>query len=421
MKAYFNSPTIHIAVAKWHSLRKIGITLVMSMLYLIGTSAGAVTPAERLSLLGYDIPEAQYSNVIAQEKVALEKAKKQRNWLYNTLINQSGEKNQPIDLARNHYPRIKPAQEKLCPLHSDKDIANCIANIRAKPDYYRAALQPYQKALQDIARLQQATPEALRSVFPDELIGGETPMPTYSSILVPAFTHNALLALDHPEQATTAICQQISFGKKLILSHDSIIQSLVGAKIVEIQLDLLGTVIKNTPLPASCQPALQPLNAADISICPLAKREALLMKNEVSTIGDMPFLYRQKATTAHIDADFNRYCQPAWQTAITQDDIAQTLPKLTPSADVCKNNSQGCVLLSHASLELELARYQNILQDSNAYLRLWQAAQSSDCSTNPDTTTWASSRAFQAKQQQLSIRTYNQRNRKDYQMDCLKQ
>lgn len=219
-----------------------------------------------LYLLGYDVPIAQRQQMLEND-IAILRADIEARKKFSFLHLMQGKDELPAPLfQRDTFPRIDLTTLTLC-----STTEPCFSTIAQEPQTYRESLEILAPVLADIERLQNATPEALISPFRSNLASPYIPLVNYQYLFRPLITHNALALHDTPKQGLKSLCASITLGKNLIRSQSHLIQSMIGAQLINSQLNLLTDYqsVHSSPLPQDCLSALQPLDNPVISLCPL--------------------------------------------------------------------------------------------------------------------------------------------------------
>lgn len=383
-------------------------------------AARAEDPAATLYLLGYDVPVTQREQVLTQDVATLKADLNTRYTAPLWRIIQGKAEPSPPQLARDTYPDLDIAPFTLCSAHA---VDDCISDISANPQPYRDSLHTLAPLLRDIDHLEHSQAEALRSPFQGELASVYAPLPSYQYLIRPLLTRNAVALHDDPAQGAAQTCTAINFGKNLIRSHDSLIQTMIGATILDQQLDLLAHY-PQSHLPEACQSALQPLDSTAISLCPLMQYEADFYNDTIRSLPNIPPLLSHTYTNHRIQQQLAPYCSAAWQHNLSADRMAKLAAhEAQPPRSDCLLNVIGCTLSDVAASDYSV--YQNRLQDSNAHLRLWQATRNPACAQDPAAylkhiaPDWADARHLHLDQQgRLSIDTYYTDKRQHIRVAC---
>ncbi|MBV7434796.1 hypothetical protein KRX19_07120 [Cardiobacteriaceae bacterium TAE3-ERU3] len=385
-------------------------------LLFIATTTWAEDPATTLYLLGYDIPTEQRQQVVAQDVAAIKTDIAERSKAPLWRIIQGKEAPPYPQPSRDTYPNIDLRPLTLC-----RKVNDCPQDIAQNPQSFHDSLKTLAPVLRDIDDLQHSPSAALHTPFQGELATFHSPIPAYQYLIQPLVTRNAIMLQDDLEQGTIQACISINFGKNLIRSQSNLVQSIIGATLIDYNLDLLAHYPQRN-LPEQCQSALQPLDSTTISLCPLMQYETNLNTNIIHTLPNIPFLLSHNHTIALMDEQYAQYCSNIWQQNISLDHIATAVITDHTPRKQCLLNTIGCIL--NDIEKPDYSAYQNRLQDSNAYLRLWQAAHDPDCQQDPTAyiakiaPTWAEQRNLHLDDNRLTINTYNRQRRKHISVAC---
>ncbi|SUO94293.1 hypothetical protein [Suttonella ornithocola] len=379
----------------------------------------AETPAERLYLLGYQIPAEARADVIAEDRATLQAyAAQEHSWFHP-------ESQETPTFRREQYDKY--ALDGLCKI----DILDCLPDLRKNPLPYQQAIAQLASVYADLEQLQKAEPSEISSIFPKDIQRIDVePLPSYPYLLRPLLTRHALLLTQAPEQSAAPICEGIAFAKKLINSRQNLIQSLIGDALLRHELNLLSEWRTQTAqtLPMECKQALEPLPIESVDFCPLMQSEAQYTVNYLQSLKNLPLFYHQEKTIANIHLNYAPYCSAQWRATIVADNPAQTPAIVTAKARSSENakncalNSIGCLLsnVSVSTLEND-TQYQHRLQDANARLRLWQFAQTHTCDNKAFLPTdWAAARELQTNGEYWQIRAYHSRFGEYLRAPCFK-
>ena len=337
------------------------------------TKAGdAESAATTLYLLGYDVPEDQRKQVVAQDIATLKEYSDKHAAIKD--VNVFFEDNSP-KYKRDDYDSVNVSSLTLCDF---RDAVGCLERVNNDPEPYRQSLEALSLAMRDIDILRQHSGQELVSVVPDALRSSHEIMTNHQYLLRPLTTQSALAYHDDPSTGLTAMCDNISFGKKLIQSKDSTLQTFIGVGLVNNNLDLLEHA--KEALPQSCVKALQPMALTDISVCPIVKSEALWLKNLLLSLDETPVLFSHDASMKLINEDVQRFCNAEWISKVKNDELT-TYPTIDTKIPVLLNR-RGNMLVNIA--RLDYPQYQHRLLDLNARLRLWQAAIDPQCKAAVD-------------------------------------
>lgn len=329
----------------------------------------AKSAASILYLLGYDIPKSQREQVVVQDIETLKKYLNRRAAIKDIDTLFEGE---PSKYRRDDYDSVQLSSLTLCDF---KGSVRCLDSVNNNPTPYRQSLEKLSLVMKDIDILRQHSDHELVSIVPDKLRSSYEITANYQYLLKPLTTQSVLAYYDDPRVGLTTVCDNIGFGKKLIQSKDSLIQTFIGVGLINNNLDLLEHATE--PLPQSCVKVLQPLASKDIAICSLVNGEALKLKNLLISMDEVPILFSHDASISMIDEDTQLFCNAEWTNEIRNDEMT-SYPINNIKIPVLFNRT-GSDIVNLA--KIDYSNYQNQLLDLNAHLRLWQAAIDPKCQT----------------------------------------
>ena len=328
-----------------------------------------------LYLLGYDVPKSERERVVAKDIAIFKKYLKEHAAIKN--IDELFEERSPT-YQRSTYKTVKLSALTLCEFNYP---LKCLKSIEDNHTPYTESLKSIPYVINDINTLKKSDAGELVSVFPDNLWFASTPIPDYNYLTRPLMTQSVMAHYKDPYSGSKTVCDNISFSKKLIQSKHSLIQTMVGVKLLNSHLDLLAN--STEPISLSCTEALIPMTAQEISICPEVKNEAKQLKNLLLSLDETPILFNHNASIKQINEDTQLFCNSEWTYKVNNDEMTSY-----PIVDIKNSklfNRTGSMLVNVA--KVDYSDYQNRLLDANANLRLWQAAidpQCQDAVSNPE-------------------------------------
>lgn len=323
--------------------------------------------ATTLYLIGYDVPKDQRKQVVAQDIATLKQYSDKRAAIKDV---DAFFEDTPPKYRRDDYDSVNVSSLILCDF---RDSVGCLERINNNPDPYRQSLEALSLAMGDIDILRQHSGQELVSVVPDALRSSHEITANHQYLVRPLTTQSALAYHDDPSTGLTTMCDNISFGKKLIQSKDSLVQTFVGVGLINNNLDLLEHT--KEALPQSCVKALQPMALTDRSVCPIVKSEALQLKNLLLSFDETPVLFSHDASVKLINKDTQLFCNTEWKDNIRNDEMASNPIDEIKTPVLFNRTGSDIVNLA----KLDYSDYQNKLLDLNARLRLWQAAIDTQC------------------------------------------
>lgn len=328
-----------------------------------------------LYLLGYDVPKSERERVVVKDIAIFNKYLKKHAAIKD--IDELLEEKSPT-YQRSTYKTVRLSALTLC--ESNYPL-KCLKNIEDNHTPYTESLKSIPYVIDGIDTLKKSDASELVSVFPDNLWFTSAPIPDYNYLTRTLMTQSVLAHYKDPYSGSKTVCDNISFSKKLIQSKHSLIQTMVGVKLLNSYLDLLAH--STGPLSLSCTEALIPMTAKEISVCPEVKNEAKQLKNMLLSFDETPILFSHDASIKLVDEDTQLFCNAEWTNNIKDDEI--TSYPINDIKTAVLFNRTGSMLVNMA--KVDYSDYQNRLLDTNAHLRLWQAAidpQCQDAVSNPE-------------------------------------
>lgn len=164
----------------------------------------------------------------------------------------------------------------------------CLAQVRANPQRFAEAVQGLDGLQQRIALLAQA--EHFRSPFRVEgavrtagHIPGWPPLPGFVALFQVLPAHALAHMQGDSARALSGLCEGIASGRRLYSAGDDLAVSSVGAALASANARMLADVLvelpADTPLPAVCGPALQPVAAEEALPCQAMRGEFAMMSH----------------------------------------------------------------------------------------------------------------------------------------------
>ena len=265
--------------------------------------------------------------------------------------------------------------------------SGCLSRVRASPQAYAGMLERNAASLDRAADL--SIWDHFANPFPPRL---DMPLPAYQP-LTRLNTRNAwLFAQGKIHAGLAGACAGVAQGRKMIVSGDNLISSMIGAALVQghatLLADMLAELPRNHVLPMECQSAfVLPLPAQD-GVCRSMLGEARFvtggMRSQVSAEvaggvidKEMPrwmsrLFFDPERTVARMAPKFAWYCGE--QARALQ---AQDRPLVDPARPPtlwslqCASNAVGCILADIA--QPAYSDYGLRLQDADARLRVMAA------------------------------------------------
>ncbi|MEG0193584.1 MAG: hypothetical protein RR831_12465 [Stenotrophomonas sp.] len=247
----------------------------------------------------------------------------------------------------------------------------CLAQVRADPQRFAGAHTGHAGLHERLARLADFD----RFDSPFQPSGIELmPLPAYTPLLDGASAQALAYLQGDVAGAIEGSCSAVRFGRRMMRTGSTLVDSMMGAAVVRTHAALLGDMlVEQSPdyvLSASCKAALLPLDADEQSLCHAMQGEFAMNKAAIGastqTAGNRLLLDRDH-TLARIAGNFGWACRPAAAKALAAD---VPLPvSARPQWDMgCVANPLGCTLSAIAGPSY--AQYAACSQDAAAMIRL---------------------------------------------------
>lgn len=247
----------------------------------------------------------------------------------------------------------------------------CLAQVRADPQRFADAHAGHAGLHERLARMADYDRfDSPFQPFESELL----PLPAYTPLLDGTSAQALAYLQGDVAGAVEAGCRSVQFGRRMMRTGSTLVDSMMGAAVVRIHAALLGDMlVEQSPdyvLPVSCEVALQPLEADEQSLCHAMQGEFAMNKAAIEastqTAGSRLLLDRDH-TLARIAGNFGWACRPAAVKALAAD--VPLLAPPPPRWEVgCMANPLGCTLSAIAGPHY--APYAARSQDTAAMIRL---------------------------------------------------
>lgn len=250
--------------------------------------------------------------------------------------------------------------------------SDCLGQVRADPQRFVDAHAGHQQLH---ARLDQlADADHFVSPFRPKGDGILVPMPTYG-LMIDATSARALAYVQGDiDGALRGSCRGLQLGRRLVTGGSYLVESIIGASLVQANAQLLADMLvelpADHPLPAKCDQAMQPMLAAEQSLCRAMQGEYAMSRAAIETsaqeFGGVLVLDRS-STLARAAGNLGWACGAAAMAALEAD---RPLPvPAPPQHDFgCLSNILGCVLTDIA--RPVYPAYSSRTQDAAAMVRL---------------------------------------------------
>jgi hypothetical protein len=205
----------------------------------------------------------------------------------------------------------------------------CLAQVRADPQRFADAHAGHAGLHERLARMADYDRfDSPFQPFESELL----PLPAYTPLLDGTSAQALAYLQGDVAGAVEAGCRSVQFGRRMMRTGSTLVDSMMGAAVVRIHAALLGDMlVEQSPdyvLPVSCEVALQPLEADEQSLCHAMQGEFAMNKAAIEastqTAGSRLLLDRDH-TLARIAGNFGWACRPAAVKALAAD-----VPLLAP-------------------------------------------------------------------------------------------
>jgi len=275
--------------------------------------------------------------------------------------------------AEGDHPRVAYPQGR----HCSGPTGTCLAQVRSDPQRFAQAHAGHAGLHARVA--QTAASGHFTNPWDSQVAAIMLPFPALNGMTDPVTAH----ALAHVQGDTGAalegLCSGILAGRRLLSGSDTLLASSVGMAMVELNGGVLGEVLAELPfdasLPAACTVALQPMTAAETSLCrPLQgeMRYAGMAAHYSARSPGSVLVLDPERSQARIATAYAWACDPAQQQRLGEDRQIVAPPMAGYGFD-CVANLLGCAAID-VSAPLYLP-YAGRSQDAAAMVRLLAAQQ----------------------------------------------
>ncbi|HIE5094906.1 hypothetical protein WG628_14840 [Stenotrophomonas maltophilia] len=274
----------------------------------------------------------------------------------------------PRTLLATRHPELRSRAAASC----GPGALDCLAQVRADPQRFADAHAGHQQLH---ARLEQlAEADHFVSPFLPKGEGILVPLPDYG-LMVDATSARALAYVQGDvDAALRGSCRDLQLGRRLLPGGSYLVESIIGASLVQANAQLLADVLvelpPDHPLPPECERAMQPMRAEEQSLCRAMQGEYAMSRAAIEgsarEFGGMLVLDRG-STLARVAGNLGWTCGAVAMAALEAD---RPLPvPAPPQHDFgCLSNVMGCVLTDIAGPVYP--GYSSRAQDAAAMLRL---------------------------------------------------
>lgn len=269
-----------------------------------------------------------------------------------------------------------PIDKHLCTL---KEGADCLDKVRAQPQAVAAALDARAGLLERIGRL------SAHGHFREPLAKGMGTSPNPPSmgriLATPLAAHAQAYLRGDPQRAMAGLCRDAASARMLMTHSDYMFPAVVGGAWLNANAEELAAMLSELPpdtsLPATCNTALAPPTAFEMSACTAMRGEFLRVSAQFRSNRDAfrkqraNLFFDENKSKARAAENMGWLCLPESIDAIAKDHPVPAPPHVSMFRLECATNYVGCVLSSVAGLDS--SAYARRLQDVGAKLRLLQA------------------------------------------------
>lgn len=233
-------------------------------------------------LLPYDLPNEQHEHIMQTHRSSLKQLPPSSESAFENVANLMAD-----PLENQFASDTGQGLTAICP-NIPFNINECIAQIRQKQPESRRLLQTHAKLLQRIDAL------ADYGILHDSDFAENTQLhmlnirfPRYEILIKPSpIAAIAQWLLGQPETAMRRACRNVQTGKLFINSNMGLISAMVGANMVNHNLQLMAHIDADTPnLPdiPECRAALTPLPDKTLTLCHVLQTEHTLQQRFIAT------------------------------------------------------------------------------------------------------------------------------------------
>ncbi|MEG0183225.1 MAG: hypothetical protein RR704_07200 [Stenotrophomonas sp.] len=270
-------------------------------------------------------------------------------------------------LAVDH-PRVASSAVARCNAHT----ADCLAQVRRDPQRFADAHAGHAGLHARLGQL--ADFDRFDSPFQASGTAALMPFPEYVLLFDGSAVSAQAFAQGDTAAALDSSCRALRFGRRLMHTGSTLLDSMMGAALVRSSAQLLGDMLVELPpdhaLPAACAAALQPLQADEQSLCRAMQGEFAMntaaVDASIQSAGAGLLLDRDH-TLARVAGKFGWACRPAAAEALAAD-LPLSVPPPSRWDVGCLANALGCTLSDIAGPAY--VEYAARSQDAAAMVRL---------------------------------------------------
>ena len=296
----------------------------------------------------------------AQREAAL--AEDVRRWQARTAPDMD------ISVLAADHPAVKVDNQGYCRSTGE----SCLARVRAETSRFRAAHAGHDGLHERLDAL--ADGDRFDSPFTPDGASGLFPMPRYQTLMDGSGAHALAFVQGDVPAALAGSCRSVQLGRRLMRDGNTLIDSMIGAAMVRTNAQLLADMLAELPpdhaLPPACEHALQPMAAAEQSLCRAMQGEFALNRSAIDSSLQERFsslMLDRAKTLGRIATHFGWACGAGSTAALEADQPVATF--VGEGWDIgCLANVVGCTLsdISGPAYQDYAARS----QDTAAWLRL---------------------------------------------------
>lgn len=250
--------------------------------------------------------------------------------------------------------------------------SGCLAQVRADPQRFVEAHAGHQQLHGRVDQLAEA--DYFASPFQPKGEGILVPLPAYGLVMDATSARALAYVQGDIDGALRGACRGLQLGRRLVPGGSYLVESIVGASLVQAHAQLLADMLvelpADHPLPAECEPAMEPLRAEEQSLCRAMQGEYAMSRAAIESSAQESggvLMLDRNSTLARVAGNLGWACGAAAMAALEAD---RPLPvEAPPRRDFgCLSNVMGCVLTEMAAPAYPA--YSSRSQDAAAMLRL---------------------------------------------------
>ncbi|WP_414716044.1 hypothetical protein [Stenotrophomonas sp.] len=249
---------------------------------------------------------------------------------------------------------------------------SCLARVRADAQPFVAAHAGHEGLHERLDALADA--DRFDSPFRPDGATGLFPMPHYRTLMDGSGVHALAFVQGDVPAALAGSCRSVRLGRRLMRDGNTLIDSMIGAAMVRTNVHLLAEMLAELPpgqvLPAACESALQPMDAADQRLCRAMQGEFAISRAAIDSslqqTGAVLTLGREH-TLGRMASNLGWACDPA-NDRLLEADQPPVASRVVGWDVGCLSNMVGCTLTDIAAPAYQ--DYAARSQDVAALLRL---------------------------------------------------